>query len=189
VAANISALIAIVAALIASVQVVLMRTSSRADVLSQAMRHYWNAEHRQHREIVYGLEGKPFPEWSESEIEAATEVAIQVSQLGFLVKQSYADRNAFLDFWGPWYIKSYQIVAPLIADRRARWGAPSQWVYFEWLARSAALHLRKPPWWQGKLWLQLKRKTGDLADPSATIESIPVQLQSAEGATVRRSSS
>jgi hypothetical protein len=163
---EISALIAILAALISTVQVLVTRTSSRGDILSQTMRHHWAPENRAKRDIVLGLDGKPFDEWSQSETDAAVSVAIQISQLGFLLRHSYADRNAFLDFWATWCIRTYKILVPLIANRRIEQGAPDQWIYFEWLARRAALHMERAPWWERRSWIRLKRRTNSLTDPN-----------------------
>ncbi|MHC1562531.1 DUF4760 domain-containing protein [Actinomycetospora sp. C-140] len=164
--AEISAIVAVVAALISSAQVWVSRNSSRGEILRDAMKEHWSAANVADRDIVYALGDKPYTDWSRAEREAALRVGIRISQLGFLLRNSYADRNSFLDFWAPWCIRLFKILAPLTAEQRATKKAPDQWIYFEWLARKAVLHTTKKPWWERSAWLKLKRRTKDLPDPN-----------------------
>jgi hypothetical protein len=61
----------------------------------------------------------------------------------------------------------FVILAPLIADQRAKKNAPDQWIYFEWLARQAVRYMDRKPWWESRSWEILKSKSASLPDPSA----------------------
>ncbi|MEW2144462.1 hypothetical protein AB0869_16795 [Micromonospora vinacea] len=165
--AQISAVVAIVAALISCVQLLVGRSVSRGGILSGAMTNHWSAENVALRDVVYGLENKDYAQWSEEERAAATAVGIQISQIGFLLRNSYADRRAFLDFWSNWCVRLFVILSPMIADLRLRQNSPDQWIYFEWLARKAYRHTSRRPWWQRHAWASLKRQTRQLPDPDA----------------------
>ncbi|MFG3642904.1 hypothetical protein ACGF3C_21840 [Micromonospora sp. NPDC047762] len=163
--AQISAVVAIVAALISCVQLLVGRSVSRGGILSAVMMNHWSAENVALRDVVYGLGNKEYAQWSEEERAAATAVGIQISQVGFLLRNSYADRRAFLDFWSSWCVRLFVILSPMIADLRTRQNAPDQWIYFEWLARKAYRHTLRRPWWQRYAWASLKRQTRQLPDP------------------------
>lgn len=166
--AEISALVAVIAALISCLQVWVSRASSRGQILRDAMKDHWSQASVDDRDVVYILQAKPYPEWSTEERDAAVRVAIRISQLGFLLRNSYADRKSFLDFWAPWCVRLFVILSPLIADQRVSQNAPDQWIYFEWLARKAAQYATRRPWWEKRSWDSLKRKTRSLPDPSHT---------------------
>ena len=166
--AVISAVVAVIAALIACIQVWVSRATSRSQILGDAMKDHWSAANVSDRDVVYGLEGRPYAEWSIEERETARRVGIRISQVGFLLRNSYADRNAFLDFWAPWCIRLFVILSPLIADQRMSKNAPDEWIYFEWLARKASQYTAKTPWWEKRSWASLKQKTRNLPDPSQT---------------------
>jgi thiol:disulfide interchange protein len=103
--AEVSAVVAIIAAFIASLQVVVSRSTSRSEILRDAMRSHWSPDSVASRDIVYGLEKKNYDQWSADERDVASNVAIQISQVGFLLRNSYADRRSFLDFWAPWCVR------------------------------------------------------------------------------------
>jgi hypothetical protein len=163
--AQISAVVAVVAALISCIQVLVSRSTSRSEILSEVMRNHWSAENVRARDVVYGLAGKEYADWSAEERATATTVGIAISQVGFLLRHSYADRKAFLDYWAPWCVRLFVILAPMIADMRLRQDAPDQWIYFEWLARMASRHAQRRPWWRSRSWATLKLRTGQLPDP------------------------
>jgi len=166
--AEISAVVAVIAALISCIQVWVSSASSRGQILRDAMKDHWSQENLDDRDVVYGLQGKPYGKWSADERDAAARVAIRISQLGFLMRNSYADRKSFLDFWAPWCVRLFIILSPLIADQRVSKNAPDQWIYFEWLARKAALYTARKSWWEKRSWEALKWRTKSLPDPSQT---------------------
>lgn len=163
--AEVSALVAVLAAALSAVQLIIMRSSSRGTILTEAALSFWNRSSRQDRGVVQRLEGKPFSDWTPDEMECAERVAIQISQLALLMRHSYADRQAFLDYWGSWCIRFYKVLSPLIAHQRVVDAGTDQGIYFEWLARTAMVHARRRPWWQRSQYLRLKRSTMALPDP------------------------
>src|SRR5688500_14627806 len=118
--AQISAVVAIVAALISCIQVLVSRSTSRSEILSEVMRNHWSGENVRARGVVYGLESRDYADWSAEERAAALTVGVAISQIGFLLRHSYADRRAFLDFWAPWCVRLFIILSPMIADMRLR---------------------------------------------------------------------
>jgi hypothetical protein len=131
------------------------------------MKHHWSPEHIARRDVVLGLAGKSYETWTKTERGVADEVCLQISQIGFLLRNSYTDRNAFLDFWAPWCVRIFVIAAPMIADERVKMNAPDEYIHFEWLARKACRYMKRKPWWESRAWAFLKKKTSDLPDPAA----------------------
>jgi hypothetical protein len=175
--AEVSAVVAIVAALIACLQVVVSRSTSQSAILRDAMSSHWSPDSVANRDIVYALENKDYDQWTTGERDVARSVAIQISQVGFLLRNSYADRKSFLDFWAPWCVRLFTILAPLIAEERDKKNAPDQWVYFEWLARRALRYMARKPWWESRSWKILKSKTASLPDPSAMLAKQRIREQ------------
>lgn len=166
VAAEISAVVAIFAALISTIQISAMRWSSRSEVLSTAMQSHWSPANVANRQAVLMLKEKPYAEWSDDEVAIASSVALEIAKVGLLVKGSYVDRKAFLGFWSRSCLEFCHILVPLIADQRRRSGLLDS-IHFEWLARQSALYLGRRPWWESESWLRLKRRTDSLPDPSS----------------------
>jgi hypothetical protein len=165
VTAEISALVAVLAAILSGVQLIVMRTTSRGTILTEAAQIFWNRANRDDRIVVIGLEGKPFDDWTQDEKNCASRVAMQVSQIALLLRHSYADREAFLDYWASWCVRYFVILSPLIASERIQNAGADQGIYFEWLARQSLIHMKKRQWWQRGRFLRLKRATSDLPDP------------------------
>jgi hypothetical protein len=172
-ATEISALIAVLAAVLSALQLLLMRTTLRGTILTEAAQIFWNRENREDRLALAALEQKPFDEWSDVEIETAGRVQIQISQIALLLRHSYADRRAFLDYWASWCVRYYVVLVPLIAHERAERPGTDTGLYFEWLAREAMLHMRKRQWWEKPKYLRLKNATRDLPD-AAPISPSPI---------------
>jgi hypothetical protein len=127
------------------------------------MEMFRDPAYRAARATVYTLEDKQLAEWSVDDCMAAEYVAVQFSELGFLIKNRYLSQRAFMDFWAARFCRMYAIVEPYIEQRRCEWSAPDQWIYFEWLARHSFHHSKKhKPWWDKRSWERLQRATKDL---------------------------
>jgi hypothetical protein len=163
----ISAIVAVIAALAAAAQLLIMQRLSQQEISSGSMLDFWSAENRALRAIVWNLEGKPYSEWLPEERHAADQVATQLSLLGMLIKQHNMSREAFLNFYGTWCVRAFLILTPLVKEKRAEYQSPDQWIYFEWLARVAERQLQKRPWWRSRSWTRLKSRTPALPDLSA----------------------
>lgn len=161
-----SACVATVSAGVASYQVVTMRRISLAELSTHSIMDFWSRQNREARSVVRALGDKPFSEWTQEELEAADVTAAQMSSMGLLIKGNLVMKDEFLDFYSGWCVSLFNRISPLVAARRREYGAPDQWVYFEWLARQACLHRRRTPWWRGGEWARLKEATPDVRDPS-----------------------
>jgi hypothetical protein len=106
-AAELSAVVAVAAALISALQIVVARWSSRSGVLASVMQDHWSSEKVKQRGVVLDLEGKDFAIWSDEERAAAQSVALQINSVGFLLRNSYVDRKAFLGYWASWCVRYY----------------------------------------------------------------------------------
>jgi hypothetical protein len=143
VTAEISALIAVVAAVLSAIQLLVMRTSLRGTILTEAAQIFWNRANREDRLVVSRLSGKTFSDWTPGETECGGRVAIQISQIALLVRHSYADREAVLDYCASNCVNYYRILTPLIEQQRARSPETDEGIYFEWFARKSLIHMRK----------------------------------------------
>jgi hypothetical protein len=161
----VSAAVAVVAAVVSTIQLIAVQRVSRNEVGSEAMRDFWAPEARKHRATVWTLEGRALTEWSEDERWTADLVATRMSYMGLLFKNRYASSEAFLNFYAPWCVAAFRILSPFVAEKRREYNSPDQWIYFEWLARTAEVHLRRRSWWTGRSWQRLKRQTAAVPDP------------------------
>jgi len=161
---TISAGIAVLAAVAASIQVAVMRRIAYGERINEMFELMHNEHNRTVREVVWKLEGRPYGEWSAEEMRAVHRVAADYAQLGFILRHSYLRPAPFLDIWGRRAIQLYRIVGPFLEARRLEWDSPERWIYFEWLARFAWMDVnRRRPWWQRRSWLKLQQKTFQLA--------------------------
>jgi hypothetical protein len=118
------------------------RASSRGQILRDAMKDHWSQANVDDRDVAYTLQDKPYSEWSTQERDAALRVGIRISQIGFLLRNFYADRRSFLDLWAPWCVRPFVILSPIIADMRVSQDTPDQWIY---LSGSRARRLSTRP--------------------------------------------
>jgi len=150
---TVSAVIAVLAAAAASVQVAVMRRIASAERTNELFELMHNEHNRKARETVWDLEGKPREQWSDAELSSAFRVAADLSQLGFILRHGNIPRQPFLDIWGRQSIKLYTIIGPMLEDRRQQWDSPERWIYFEWFARLASMDAeRRRPWWEKGAW-------------------------------------
>lgn len=144
-----------------------MRTAAHGELIHETMGMFRDPANRAARATVYTLEDKQLAEWSADDCRAAEYVAVQFSQLGFLIKNRYLSQRAFMDFWAARFCRMYAILEPYIEQRRGEWSSPDQWIYFEWLARHSFRHSKKhKPWWDRHSWKRLQRATKDLRRPT-----------------------
>jgi hypothetical protein len=161
--AQISAVVAVLAALVATAQAILSRRAAHGALVDNLLLAFRSDDDRAARATVYNLGAKPHQDWTPAEIAAAEAVSVQFATLGFMIRNSYLNSRPVGDFWGMRAVRLYRILGPYIEDRRRVWRSPEQWIYFEWLARTAARRLRRmPPWWEGRKWRLLKAATGEI---------------------------
>lgn len=163
----VAAVVAALAAIAATVQLFAMRTAAHGELIHETMKMFRDPANRAARATVSTLEDKQLAEWSADDCRAAEYVAVQFSQLGFLIKNRYLSQRAFMDFWAARFCRMYAILEPYIEQQRGEWSSPDQWIYFEWLARHAFHHSRKhKPWWDRRSRERLQRATKDLRRPT-----------------------
>jgi hypothetical protein len=142
-----------------------MRAAAHGELVNQTVLRF--AESGKARGTVYDLADKPMEEWSEKELQAAIVVAVEFSNLGFLIKNGYVSKRAFMDLWAIRCVRLYVAVKPFIDWERSRFNSPQQYIYFEWLARSAFRRVTKRKrklWWNRRSWYRLQRSTEPLTD-------------------------
>lgn len=151
--------IAIAAALFAYLQVAVVRQASRGDLLRSVGNDLNAPKMRQDRARVYSLAGKPLNEWSAEDRQAAEQVAAGFAIMGLLVRHGYVENEGY-SYWSHNVVLCYQIIEPLIEQRRQAENVPSHFIYFEWLARTAYEHLQKGnPWWMKPSLQKLRKRT------------------------------
>ena len=164
----ISAAVAVAAAAVSTIQLLAAQRVSRNEMSSKAMMEFWAKDNRALRDTVWRLENKPFDQWSEDERWAADLVATQMSYIGLLLRHRYGSSDAFLNFYARWCVEAFRLLSPMVAEKRHDYGAKDQWIYFEWLARAAEIHLCSRPWWEKRSWQRLKSRTLTVPDPGRT---------------------
>src|SRR5690242_7435812 len=127
------AVIAVVAAGVSSVQVLVARRASHGALMVEMLSKFWDDDSKTARQGLKGLSRKPVSTWSREEIRHAEQVCHQLSLMGFVIKNSYAHKRAFVDYWGIRAVRAYRILEPLVEQRRSQIQAQDQWVDFEWL--------------------------------------------------------
>lgn len=140
---TLSAVVAIVAAIVATVQAVIARAATHGELARETLHDFWDKDSVDLRQHVLNLQQKQLGDWTELDMAAADQVARQLSLMGFMVKHRYIAKGPFMEFWGGRAIRIFRIVEPHLMTRREEWSAPEQWVYAEWLARSAFLYAQK----------------------------------------------
>jgi hypothetical protein len=151
--------VAVVAALVASIQVYVMRITAHNELVNQALDALGDRELREARRIVFNIGNKPVEDWTEEEIAAAERVGPYFSQLGFLIKNRYVRRKAFVEFWALRFIRAYMAMEPYVESQRKKLGTKTHWIYFEWLARYSDEYIkRKKPWWERRSWSRLRKR-------------------------------
>jgi hypothetical protein len=151
--------IAIAAAFFAYLQVTVARQASRGDLLRSVGNDLNAPKMRQDRGRVYSLAGKPLNEWTAEDRQAAEQVAAGFAIMGLLVRHGYVENEGY-SYWSHNVVLCYQIIEPLIEQRRQAENVPSHFIYFEWLARTAYEHLEKEnPWWMKPSLQKLRGRT------------------------------
>jgi hypothetical protein len=166
-AAYLSAAVAVIAAVVAYVQVIVARRSAQAELLREAMRELNDEKFRIARRLVYATEGKPVEEWSPEEVAAANQVGPVYSELGFLAKHGFLQRTEFIRHFGGQFVRAYVRLEPFVLQERRRLTSTTQWIYFEWLARESYLEIvvrDQLDWWQSPQWRSLQERTGSMED-------------------------
>jgi len=155
--------IALAAAIVASVQVIIMRRTSRGDLLRTVGNDLNSPQMRRDRTRVYTLAGKPLDEWSPEDRQAAEQVAAGFATMGLLIRHGYVEDEGY-SYWSHNVVLCYQIIEPLIIRRREAENVPSHFIYFEWLARTAYQHLeRGAPWWMKSPIRKLRERTSGVS--------------------------
>ena len=155
--------IALAAALFAYLQVIVTRQTSRGDLLRSIGNDLNSPRMRQDRGRVYSLASKPLKEWTSEDRQAAEQVAAGFATMGLLVRHGYVEDEGY-SYWSHNVVLCYQIIAPLIDQRRQAENVPSHFIYFEWLARTAYQHLQKEtPWWMKPSLQRLRRRTSGVS--------------------------
>lgn len=160
----ISAWVAVIAAIVATAQVFVMRSTAQTELLRQVLHNLYDEQMRDARRIVYGLRERAVESWSAEERRAVELVGAQYSRLGFLIKDGHLRRRNLIDTFGPRVIRAWAIIEPYVEqDREKAPTTPPQWIYFEWLAqeahRQARQRFRRKPWWARRSWLRLIRRS------------------------------
>jgi hypothetical protein len=155
--------IAVAAALFAYLQVMVARQTSRGDLLRSIGNDLNTPRMRQDRGRVYSLAGKPLSEWTEEDRRAAEQVAAGFATMGLLIHRGYVEDEGY-SYWSHNVVLCYQIIEPLIEQRRKAENVPSHFIYFEWLARTAYEHLQKgTPWWMKPSLQKLRQRTSGVS--------------------------
>jgi hypothetical protein len=155
--------IALAAACVSYAQVILMRRSAHGDLLRSVGRDLNSREMREGRRLIYSLADKPFAQWTAEERFEAEQVAAELSSVGLLAREGFIGKRGY-SYWAHSVVLCYQIVEPLIRQRREVDGIPSHFIYFEWLARKAYQHLELTPWWMKPGMKRLRRRTQGIAN-------------------------
>jgi hypothetical protein len=154
--------IALAAALFTYLQVMVTRQTSRGDLLRSVGNDLNAPQMRQDRSRVYSLAGKPLNEWTSEDRQAAEQVAAGFATMGLLVRHGYIEDEGY-SYWSHNVVLCYQIIEPLIEQRRQAENVPSHFIYFEWLARTAYEHLHKrATWWMKPSLQKLRLRTVDI---------------------------
>jgi hypothetical protein len=155
--------IAVAAAVFAYFQVIVTRQTSRGDLLRSIGNDLNSPKMRHDRGRVYSLAGKPLDEWTREDRQAAEQVAAGFATMGLLVRHGYVEDEGY-SYWSHNVVLCYQIIEPLIEQRRQAENVPSHFIYFEWLARTAYQHLQKEtPWWMKSSLQKLRRSTSGVS--------------------------
>jgi len=145
-------------------QNVMSRSASHGDSLGRVLDMLGSDKMREDRATMYSIRDRPLDTWTPEEYRAAERVAGSYAQIGFLMKHRYLGGQAFIDWWKIDIVAAYQIIAPLIEARRAKEQAPSHFVYFEWLARTAYDRLTTPNWYERSSWSRFKDRTAGVSE-------------------------
>ncbi len=158
-------IVAVLAVTISSAQTMVARRGIHGNVSSQTLATLWSPDSVHFRAAAFELEGKPVASLTPDEIETATAVLRQFSHIGFLTLNGHIAQRALFRFWAPQLVHIYVVLQPFVEDRRNAWSKPEQWLHAEWLARKAAIHLkrRNPTLGTSRAWKRLKAQTGSLS--------------------------
>jgi len=96
----VSAAIAVIAAMAAGFQVVVMRRIAHGELTNEFLKIAGDDQIRAARSVVWGLRGKPLDDWTTEELGAAERAAATYDELGFLLLHSYIKSEPFLEFRG-----------------------------------------------------------------------------------------
>ncbi len=118
-----------------SKQLEAMRQGTDAQHILSLMSFIESDEMRAAREVVYTkLHRKPFHEWTESELQAASRVCSSLSTTGMVLKSGIVPIEPVLEGLEPTIRGFYQILEPFIREmRKPENGGPQYGIGFDWL--------------------------------------------------------
>lgn len=116
-------------------QLAAMQQGTDAQYILSLMSFIESDEVRAAREVVYTrLRRKPFGEWTESELQAASRVCSSFSTTGRVLKSGIVPIEPILEGWEPTIRWCYQTLEPFIQEmRKPENGGPQYWIGFDWL--------------------------------------------------------
>lgn len=123
-----------------SKQLAAMQEASRAQSALSLVNSLQSAEVRAARQCVREtLSQKPLDQWSDQERRSASQVIANYDVVAGLLKANLAPAELIVMNWGPSIKHCYEVLAPFVAEIRAKPGADATyWSNFDWLYTQVA---------------------------------------------------